>query len=508
MNNTNIGKYIIIASILVSLTLAGHIVAQKIQVTRDPSNSQLTFAKRSTLAIRYRVDNDTKVDMVGSSLAPKLKGEAEVKYKDGRSHIQLRMNEFAHPQRLGAFYTTYILWAVAPEGQAENLVSLPVKDDIRIDATTSFQTFGLIITAEPHAAVKLPSPVIVAENALRKGTKGEIESSQIEYRGDPGDLYVISTSKKPIGADFKTPLLVLGARRAVEIANRAGAERFAEAELREAEAKLETLEQSWSQQRDEKKYAALANDVMRLGERARMVAIEGAEQARLGAERRNAIRSIVEARSDAAQARSDAAQAKSDAERSEREALIERQRVAQAQSETERAKINEEAARLEAERARLQAEEAKRERDEAQQRLYVSLSEILETRREARGLIVSLSDVLFDFNRATLKPGAKEKLSKLAGILLAYPGDYRMEIEGHTDAVGSEEYNLRLSQSRAESVRDYLGQGGIPASRIIATRGLGKSQPVADNSTPSGRQINRRVEIVIADVNQPAVTRR
>jgi outer membrane protein OmpA-like peptidoglycan-associated protein len=503
----NTGK-IMIASVAILLMLTGHIFAQTVQIARDPSTSQLTIAKRSTIAIRYREDNDTKVDMVGTSLAPKLKGEAEVKSKDGRTHIQLRMNELAHPQRLGALYTTYILWAVAPEGQAENLVSLPVKDDIRLDATTSFQTFGLIITAEPHAAVKLPSPVIVAENALRKGTKGELESSQIDYRGDPGDLYVISTSGRPIGADFKTPLLVLGARRAVEIAQRAGAERFAEAELREAEVKLGTLEQTWQQQNDEDRYAALARDVMRLGEHARTVAVETAAQARLGAERRAISRTIAQARSDAEQARSDAEQARSDAERAATEAWIERQRVAQAQSETERARINEESARLEAERARLQAEEAKRERDEAQQRLYASLSEILETRREARGLIVSLSDVLFDFNRATLKPGAREKLSKLAGILLAYPGNYRMEIEGHTDAVGSEEYNVRLSQSRAESVRDYLGQAGIPADRIIATRGLGKSQPVADNTTSAGRQANRRVEIVIADADQRAVTRR
>lgn len=475
--------------------------AQSIQVTRESATSQQAISKRSTVAIRYRVDNDTKVDMMGTALAPKLKGEAEVKNKDGRTHIQMKLNDLTHPQRLGAFYTTYILWAVAPEGQAENLGSLPTKDDVHIDATTSFQTFGLIITAEPHEAVKLPSPVIIAENALRRGTKGGIESSQIEYRGDSGDLYSISTSRTPVGADFNTPLIVLGARRAVEIAQRAGAQQLAEAELRESEIKLEALEQSWQRQRDEEKFAPLARDVMRLGEHARTLAVERSEQARLDAERRAANRTI-------ALAKSEAEHAKADAEHSEREAALASQRAAQAQSETERARASEESARLEAERARLQAEAAKRERDEAQQRLFVSLSEILETRREARGLIVSLSDVLFDFNKATLKPGAREKLSKLTGILLAYPGEYRMEIEGHTDAIGSEEYNLRLSQARAESVRDYLAQAGMPASRIIATRGMGKSQPVADNATAAGRQVNRRVEIIIADVDQPTMTSR
>jgi len=187
-----------------------------------------------------------------------------------------------------------------------------------------------------------------------------------------------------------------------------------------------------------------------------------------------------------------------------------RQRVSQAQTEAERAKANEEVARLQAEHSRLESEQAKREseqakreRDEAQQRLFVSLSEILETRREARGFIVNLSDVLFDFNKATLKPGAKEKLSKLSGILLAYPGSYRLEIEGHTDAVGSEEYNLKLSQERANSVRDYLLQAGLMQNRITATRGLGKSSPVATNDTPEGRQMNRRVELIIADIDNP-----
>ena len=144
-------------------------------------------------------------------------------------------------------------------------------------------------------------------------------------------------------------------------------------------------------------------------------------------------------------------------------------------------------------------ERAVQERDTAQQRLFISLSEILETRREARGLIVNLSDVLFDFNQSTLKPGAKEKLAKLAGILLAYPGAYRIEIEGHTDAVGSDEYNLKLSEARASSVRDYITQAGIASDRVTAARGLGKSRPVATNDTPEGRQMNRRVEIVIED---------
>jgi outer membrane protein OmpA-like peptidoglycan-associated protein len=144
----------------------------------------------------------------------------------------------------------------------------------------------------------------------------------------------------------------------------------------------------------------------------------------------------------------------------------------------------------------------KQQQIDMQQRLYISLSEILETRREARGLIVNLSDVLFDFNQATLRPGAREKLSKLAGILLAYPGAYRMQIEGHTDSVGSQDYNQKLSEDRAEAVHDYLIHAALPADRMVAVRGFGKIRPVATNDTPEGRQTNRRVELVISDTEK------
>jgi outer membrane protein OmpA-like peptidoglycan-associated protein len=495
---------LISVSAVLLLSLSGNGLAQTIVETRTVVTEPAMVVKRSALAVKYRVDNDTKVDMAPTGIGEPVWGTADVKHKAGRSRIELEMTNLGHPQRVGAYYTTYVLWAIAPEGQAERLAQLPVRNNLNLVATTSFQTFSLIITAEPHGMVSLPSPVIIAENALRKGTKGGIETSQIEYRGDSGSIYLVSVSDTPsLTADYATPLPVLGARRAVEIARRCGAEKFAPAELKDAEVKLVALEQLWpSQLKHEAKYLGLANDVMRLGEHARVQTMERIQQARLTAERRAAGRMIAQAQSEAESARE--AQA-----RSEKEAELARQKVSQAQTEAERAKANEELARIESERARLQAEQARQERDQAQQRLYVSLSEILEVRREARGLIVNLSDVLFDFNKATLKPGAREKLSKLAGILLAYPGGYRIEIEGHTDAIGSEEYNLKLSQARAESVSEYLKQASISPAKIIAVRGFGKSKPVASNDTDAGRQVNRRVEIIIADADLgPAQTKR
>jgi outer membrane protein OmpA-like peptidoglycan-associated protein len=502
---------------LLIFTVATNSPSQTVEVRRIQTTEPVIIAKRHTLAIKYKDNDDTSVNITGTALDPQAMGKAEVKRKEGRTRVKLKVANLGHPQALGAYYTTYVLWAIAPEGQADNLAELPIKNDLEVDVTTAFQTFGLIITAEPHSAVKLPSPVIVAENTLRKGTEGGIGASQIEYSGDPGDLYIVSTQNAPaLSADYNTPLMILGARRSVEIARRAGAHRYAELELREAEIKLAALEQTWpARRKDEDKFSGLAHDVMRLGERARELAVDRTAQARLDAERRTASNTIADARSEADRARDEAERARREAAasqdaagRAERELAEARLRVEQAQTEADRAKAREDLARVEAERARMEAEQAKQDKNELQQRLFTSISAILETRREARGLIVNLSDVLFDFNQASLKPGAREKLSKLAGILLAYPGPYHMEVEGHTDSIGSQDYNQKLSEDRAQSVSSYLLKAGIASDRILAVRGFGKLRPVTTNDTPEGRQMNRRVEIVITDLNNQVPDKR
>jgi outer membrane protein OmpA-like peptidoglycan-associated protein len=479
------------------------------QMVRVKSDGESLTVMRNALAIMYREGDGTSVSMAGTPIAPGLIGKAEVKRKEGRTRIRLEMKNLVNPQTLGAYYTTYVLWAISPEGQADNLAEMPFKSDVDIEVTTPLQTFALIITAEPYSAVKLPSPVVIAENVMRPGTKGVAQTSRIKYSGDAGTLYVVSApGALSIAADLNTPLIILGARRSVEIARRAGAETYAAAELHQAEIKLAVLEQTWSDSRKvEEKLGGVARDVMHLAEHARELAVERSREARLSAERRAARDSIAEARSEADEAKDEAERARQQAAayrdamaRSQQEADLARQRLKDAQTDADRAKANEELARAQAEQARLEAEQARKDKAAAEQQLFISLSQILETRREARGLIVSLSDVLFDFNKATLKPGAREKLSKLAGVLIAYPGPYRIQIEGHTDSIGTEEYNLRLSQDRAEAVRYYMVQAGVATNRIADVRGMGKIMPVASNDTPEGRQMNRRVEIVISDL--------
>jgi outer membrane protein OmpA-like peptidoglycan-associated protein len=201
-----------------------------------------------------------------------------------------------------------------------------------------------------------------------------------------------------------------------------------------------------------------------------------------------------------------AAQAKAVAERERLDVERARQEALKAQADAEAARAAAEAARqaadAEAEAARAQAQQAQaaaaqseQEKNALRERLREQLNVILETRETARGLIVNLSDVLFDTGSATLKPGAREKLARVAGILSAHP-DLHIEIEGHTDSVGSDEFNQRLSERRAQSVQAYLLQQKIvPAA--VDTEGFGESRPVATNDTAAGRQQNRRVELVV-----------
>jgi outer membrane protein OmpA-like peptidoglycan-associated protein len=457
-----------------------------------------------TVALSFRQGQGTDVDIIGISPRSGRIGEADIKRAEGRTRIRLRIDEsLKHPQSLGSLYTTYVLWAVAPEGRAENLAELAHSKEAGVEATTSFDTFGLIVTAEPYPTVSRPGPRLVAQSAPRGDTRAEVEAGTIEYAASPERL-----TGRPGRADFKTPLPVLGARRAVEMAKSAGAAEQANAELRDAEVKLAALEQlARGKEKLSKDGETMAREVMRLAENARALSEDRREQAGLAAERRAARAAISRAETEADEAaaraareREKAAQAKEDAERADREALKARTTMRDAQDEAQQAKANEEVAWTEAERARLEAQQARQERAETQAELYRSISEILETRQEARGLIVNLSDVLFDFDRASLKPGAREKLSRLAGILLAYPGSYDIEIEGHTDSIGSHAYNLRLSEDRARSVSSYLREAGIPAARITAVAGFAETRPVASNDSEASRQMNRRVELVIGDL--------
>jgi len=521
---------LMVACAILPLAFAAGALAQ------SGDEKDLPYVKRTTLAVRYVENKKTSVNLTGTSLAPRVLGKVDVEYKKNDARIRLKVQNLDSPQTFGPFYTTFVVWAITPEGQAENLNELPSGYAAEVQAQSAAQTFGVIITAEPHSAVKMPSQKLVAETTLPKNATPGVQTTQADYRADKGNLYE-TREDSSLKADYTTPRLVLGARRSLDIARRAGAKEFSREEWKQAEEKLATLEQIWPRNlKDETKFSGLARDVMRMSQVARDLAIEREDQARIDNERQERIRRLEEARAQAEAAKAEAERIKLEADRARAEAELAKARAESAQAEAvkaERAAAAERAnreqasreaesqrlaaeraqaearaeterARAETERAKLAAEEAKRERDAALQKLYVSLSEILDTKRETRGFIVNLGDVLFDTGRATLKPAAREKLSKLAGILLAYPGQLTLEIEGHTDSVGSDDLNNKLSQNRAQSVNDYLTSAGVKTERIKAVQGFGKTKPIATNDTAAGRQMNRRVEVVIDDAQTQA----
>src|SRR5262249_44412562 len=150
---------------------------------------------------------------------------------------------------------------------------------------------------------------------------------------------------------------------------------------------------------------------------------------------------------------------------------------AEADAAAARAALEKQAAQAEVDRARAAAERAQRDQEQLRSQLFKEFNTILETRETARGLVVNMSDVLFDVGKWTLKPGAREKLARVAGVLAAHPG-LKVQVEGHTDSTGSEDFNQVLSEHRANAVRDYLIQQGVNSVSITAA-GMGESQPVA-----------------------------
>jgi outer membrane protein OmpA-like peptidoglycan-associated protein len=209
-------------------------------------------------------------------------------------------------------------------------------------------------------------------------------------------------------------------------------------------------------------------------------------QARSQAQADNATRMKEQAQADAAKAQADAAQAQAETVANQTASAA---AISAAQADAEQAR----AAALIAQQSEHQAVTDKAAMRE---KLSEQLNMILQTRDSARGLIVSMSDVLFDTGQFTLKSGAREKLAKVAGILIAYPG-LNIEVGGYTDNVGGDDMNQKLSENRAGSVRDYLVQQGVTTNSVSA-KGYGNTLPVASNDTSAGRQENRRVELVVS----------
>ena len=464
---------------------------QVVKTTTRTTTYQVNVVSRSVQAVNYRLRGGaTKLDFAGTDLMPTATGEAKVESKKGYIEIDVEFAALARPTSFGSEYLTYVMWAISPEGRAVNLGEVLVGDNDRskLKVTTDLQAFALIVTAEPYYAVRQPSNVVVLENIVREDTKGTTEAVKAQYELLERGGYIPTGYKfDPVVLNANLPLEFFEARNALRIAQSVGADTYATSSYEHAVSLMGKADAyATNKHVDRKELIAVSREAVQTAEDSREIAVK-----KLMAERQsNDLRASAQAADHATRqkelAEAQAAKSKSDMERSQANSA---NQVAAAQAEAQQARLAET-------QAQRQLQVADSDKAAMRERLSLQLNTILQTRDTARGLIVNMSDVLFDTGRYTLLPGAREKLSKVAGILIAYPG-LNIAVGGYTDNVGSDQMNQGLSEERAGAVRDYLVQQGVPANSITAT-GFGNTQPVASNDNSAGRQENRRVELVVS----------
>jgi outer membrane protein OmpA-like peptidoglycan-associated protein len=521
---------------------------------------RIEVVARSTAAVNYlHRGGSTKVDLQGTPLLREAHGTAKVESERGVIKVSAEFKDLAQPSSFGPEYLTYVLWAISPDGRPVNMGELTLDSygkgsSSKIETTSEIQTFGLIVTAEPYYAVTQPSDLVVLENVIRPDTRGVIQTINAKYELLPRGTYTMQGRGRfvPVKVGKHNPFELYEAENAVQLARLAGADKYAPESFQKAVGTLEQAQRYQAQKPGQKPVITMAREAAVRAEDSRVIAIRRqqeealanerqAAQARENAEREKALladqRAAEQARQraladadrlaaersraaavDAAQeadrsraaavnAARDAERQRIEAERQKNEAENARQAALKERREADEARqaaiAEQQKLALEVDRSRAAAADADRMRQQAElektqlrQQLLDQFNAILQTRDTARGLIVNMSDVLFDVGRYTLRPGAREKLAKVAGIILGHPG-LRIEVEGHTDSTGGDEMNMKLSENRANAVREYLVAQGVRAENVTS-KGFGKTMPVADNGNAAGRQMNRRVELVVS----------
>jgi outer membrane protein OmpA-like peptidoglycan-associated protein len=456
---------------------------------------------RDIPAINYfHRQSSTKIGFRGTALMPMAKGDAKVEAKGGRTSIDADFQGLTPANGFGMEYLTYVLWAITPEGRPINLGEiLPSgsKDKNSIQVTTNLQAFGLIITAEPYFAVTMPSDIVVMQNfVMEDKTNGVVEQVNAHYSLLPRGAYSETAGRHailhPITRDERSPLELYEAQNAVEIAVAAGADKYASDTIANAKVALKNAEDLDLHKSNRKQTITYAREAVQASEDARIITIRKIKAEDDAAQ----IQARKNAEMAAQQSQADADAAKLAAQQSQLAAQQEAARRAQADADAAAAEAKAKAARDAQAQAEAAAKAATAQAEQVRERLKEQLNKVLATTETARGLVSNMSDVLFDFNKYNLKPEANEKLAMVSGILLSQP-DLKIQIEGYTDNIGSDEYNQKLSQERADQVRDYITAHGISASNVTAT-GFGKADPIADNSTNAGRAKNRRVQLVVS----------
>ena len=533
--------------LVVGITLSLSAFAQtnsQTALTVEPMSTMPTFRvtviSRTVQAVNYQHrSGSSKLDFAGTDLMPSANGVAEINSKRGSIAIEAEFGNLQKPTTFGNEYLTYVLWAISPEGRAVNLgeVLLGGNHRSKLNVTTDLQAFALIVTAEPYYAVRQPSNAVILENVVREETKGTTEAVNAKYELMERGGYIPTGYKfDPVVLNAKLPLEFFEARNALRIAQSEGAEQYATDSYQHAVRLMEKADaDAINKHIDRKPLIAISREAVQTAEDARAIAVKKMDDVRLANERQDSVdaqartqgqadeatRRKEQAESDNTRAQAAKAQAESDTVnaqaakvQAESDAAKARNDTADAQAATARAQsdmvasqassaaalsaaqADADQSRADSLKAQQSAQQAETDKAAMRAKLSEQLNSILQTRDTARGLIVSMSDVLFDSGKYSLKPGAREKLSKVAGILLAYPG-LNVEVGGYTDNVGGDAMNQTLSEHRASSVRDYLVQQGV-SSNSVSSRGFGSSLPVSSNDNSAGRQQNRRVELLVS----------
>ena len=482
---------------------------------------------RRTTAITYPLDEVVTVQFRGTTRFPRMKGEARVKRTSRNgSEIELSVSKMPRPFELGAGYATYVLWAIGPDGQVDNLGEIKRRGffefDSKISVTTPLQTFALIITAEPHFMVTRPSQAIMLENLTPVAASGRAIGTvpAIQYFGNSSDYFRDARTPEIAEIDYsKTPSTILQAKQAVALARFAGADRDATDELKQAESLLKDAEDSWRAGRAEEQVDITARRAISTAVKAESTAAlrKDAREKRNEKSRTDAEIRAAEDKFSDAQNQISELKRELDAETRRRE-LAERDaqnysaqikdlrdengrlrdQLTQARSEADSAKSQ--LASVQGENQTIKAQQERQERLDrirnGEAALQAALKRVGSVAKNERGIVVTIPEAFWSGIRtSTFAPNADARLTALADAIISNP-DYSVVIESHTDSSGAPDELQALTNDRSQTILARLSSLNVPADRIRAS-GMGATLPIAPNTTAANRARNRRVQIIL-----------
>jgi outer membrane protein OmpA-like peptidoglycan-associated protein len=491
-----------------------------------------TFAQvdvaRKTTAVTYPLDQVVLLQFRGTTRFPRMKGDAKIKRtsKNG-TEIELSVSKMPRPFELGAGYATYVLWAISPDGQVDNLGEVKRRGtfefDSKISVTTPLQTFALIITAEPHFLVRRPSRAVMLENLNPYSQSGGTlaTTAAISYFGNASDYF--SDARTPEVAEFdyaKTPSTILQAKQAVALAKFAGAQRDAPEELQQAEMLLQNAENGFRAGRAEEEVdiaarkaisaAVKAEDTSAVRKEARE---KRNEKTRQDAEIRDSEEKLLDVQNQMNELRGELARETRNRELAERDAQNYsnqvrelREEIGRLREELGKTKVDAENVKNQLARIESEKQAAQQQQDEANRLAQIQLNSgiLMQSLRRfgtvaqtERGIVLTLPENYWATTRkSAFAPTAESKLNSLAEIL-ANSSDYKIVVESHTDnSAGTPDELQALTQERAQTIADKLTTSGVAQNRIEA-KGFGAALPVVSNTTNANRAKNRRVQLIL-----------